>query len=370
MNNHDSKEPRREGANKQAQQSGCTEMQYVGIDVHKQDCQVCIMDRQGEITELRIRTTRERLRDLQAEQARAKILLEVSTESEWVARCLEELGHEVIVADPNFAPMYATRSKKVKTDKRDARALAEAAKLGAYRQAHRTSDEKRHIRTKLSVRAVLVKSRATYILMCGALLRQRGDRVASGGAEGYVRRVEKLTLEEGVQKEITPLLLMMEQLNDQIERMDKVLEKEVAQEPEAQRLCTMPSIGPVTALAFVAAIDGAQRFSNAHQVESYLGLVPREYSSGEKQSRGRITKCGNAQVRRLLVQAAQSTMRLRKPETARLWLWATGIQKKRGKKIAVVALARRIAGILWAMMRDKTPYQEQPGRIEQMEEAA
>lgn len=85
--------------------------------------------------------------------------------------------------------------------------------------------------------------------------------------------------------------------------------------------------------------------------------MPSEYSSGEKQRRGRITKAGNARVRRLLVQAAVSMMRLRKLSTSRLWLWADRIAARRGRRIAVVALARRLAGLLFAMMRDKTAYQ-------------
>jgi transposase len=88
----------------------------------------------------------------------ARILIESSTESEWVARFLEELGHEVIVADPGFAPMYATRSRKVKTDKRDARTLAEACRHGAYRSAHRTSDKQRHVRAKPAVREAMVRT--------------------------------------------------------------------------------------------------------------------------------------------------------------------------------------------------------------------
>ena len=105
------------------------------------------------------RTQRERLAELLGKRPKARVLLESSTESEWVARCLEELGHEVVVADPNFAPMYATRSRRVKTDKRDARTLAEACKLGAYRPAHRTSDERRHLRAQLAVREALVRTR-------------------------------------------------------------------------------------------------------------------------------------------------------------------------------------------------------------------
>ncbi len=114
----------------------------------------------------------------------------------------------------------------------------------------------------------------------------------------------------------------------------------------------MPSVGPVTAVAFVANVDDAKRFAGAHQLEAYLGLVPSEMSSGEKQRRGRITKMGSPRMRALLVQVALSTMRLRKATTAGLWEWASRIEVRRGRKVAAVALARKVAGILYAMMRD------------------
>ncbi|EPX60189.1 hypothetical protein D187_002275 [Cystobacter fuscus DSM 2262] len=121
---------------------------------------MCILAEGGEVVlEQRIRTQREQLGELLSKRPRARVLVEASTESEWVARCMEEMGHEVVVADPNFAPMYATRSRRVKTDKRDARSLAEACKLGAYRPAHRTSDAKRHMKAQLAVREALVRTR-------------------------------------------------------------------------------------------------------------------------------------------------------------------------------------------------------------------
>src|SRR5262245_46656662 len=97
-------------------------MDHIGIDVHKRESQICILAEGGELIEQRIRTEPARFAAVLGGRARAPILLEASTDSEWVARCLEGLGHEVIVADPNFAPMYATRTRKVKTDRRDARA--------------------------------------------------------------------------------------------------------------------------------------------------------------------------------------------------------------------------------------------------------
>jgi transposase len=136
----------------------------IGLDLHKRESQLCIKDvEDGRITERRIVTSRERFTAVLGNWPRAKVLLEATTESEWVARHLETLGHEVIVADPNYAPMYANRSRRTKTDKRDARTLLDALETGAYRRAHRLSDERRHVRSELSVRDALVRTRTRYI---------------------------------------------------------------------------------------------------------------------------------------------------------------------------------------------------------------
>ena len=169
-------------------------MDHIGIDVHKKESQISILAEGGELIEQRIRTEPDRFAAVLGERPRARIVLEASTESEWVARCLEGLGHEVIVADPNFAPMYATRTRKVKTDRRDARALADACLLGAYRRAHRLSDPQRHVRGRLTVRDAIVRTRTRYISLIRARLRQHGYRVPSGSAEGFLPRVRALAL--------------------------------------------------------------------------------------------------------------------------------------------------------------------------------
>ena len=127
-------------------------MEHIGIDVHKRESQICILTPEGEMIERRIQSTRQHFTKWFAGRARARVLLEASTESEWVAQTLEGLGHEVIVADPNYAPMYPERRRRVKTDRRDARMLAEAARLGSYRPAHRTSAAQRQVRRQLLVR--------------------------------------------------------------------------------------------------------------------------------------------------------------------------------------------------------------------------
>ena len=113
----------------------------------------------------------------------------------------------------------------------------------------------------------------------------------------------------------------------------------------------------MTAAAFVATLDEVTRFRSAHQVEAYLGLVPGEHSSGERKQRGRITKAGSARARWLLIETAWRVLRSRRSETAGLRTWAERIGMRRGKRIATVALARRLAGILYAMWRDKRDYQ-------------
>jgi transposase len=331
-------------------------MDFIGIDLHKTSSQVCILSEDGELTEQRIKSTRANFNEVFAARPRARILVEASTESEWVACHLEQLGHEVIVADPNFAPMYATRDKKIKTDKRDARALCEACRLGAYRPAHRTSERQRKIRAQLLIRSTLVRTRTKFISLIGALARREGCRIATGGSNNFLARVEAANLPEHVMTAIAPLFESLKILNRQIDEADVLLEKIVTEDEVVKRLCTAPGVGPVTATTFVATIDNATRFGAAKQVRSYLGLVPREYSSGERQHRGRISKAGGGRARTLLVEAAWALLRWRTEKNQALYDWAMRIAARRGRARACVALARKLAGILYAMWRDGTEF--------------
>ena len=151
----------------------------------------------------------------------------------------------------------------------------------------------------------------------------------------------------------------MRPLNAQLTYSDATIEHLAVQDPRVLRLRSVPSIGPVTAAAFLAAIDDAQRFRHAHQLEAYLGLVPGERSSGETQRRGAITKAGHSRPRWLLIQAAVSILRRRPPQAEDLRTWALRIAARRGKQVAVVALARRLAGILYALLRDGSVFEPQ-----------
>jgi transposase len=333
-------------------------VEHIGIDVHKNESQIYRLTEHGEIIERRIATRRDRLAAVLGTLPRARILIEASTESEWVARCLEEIGHEVIVADPNFAPMYASRTRRVKTDRRDARALMDACRLGAYRPSHRMSETQRRVRTLLAVRDNLVRTRVRQVQLLRALLRREGLRPRTGQVASFAKRLDELDPPSWLRDMIEPVRTVMDSLNQEMERLDRAIVDIVHDDPVVQRLCTAPGIGPATAVAFVSTLDDVQRFEGAHKVRAYIGLVPSEFSSGDRQKRCAITKTGNTRLRWLLIEAAWSVMRSRHPSTEELRLWTQAIAQRRGQRIAIVALGRKLAGVSFAIWRDGTAFGE------------
>lgn len=244
----------------------------------------------------------------------------------------------------------------MKTDRRDARALAEACRRGTYRRAHRCSEIHRRVRAELTVREALVRTRTRYISVVRAMLRGEGERIRSGGAASFVARVREIELAPHVASVISPLLELMEAINERLKKMDEELRTRAGRDEVVRRLCSVPGVGPVTAISFKAVVDRVERFDRAHRLESYLGLVPGERSSGEKRHRGHLTKRGNSRVRSLLIEAAWTVMRGAAPGTQGLSMWGGRIAARRGKQIAAVALARRLTGILFALWRDQVDF--------------
>jgi transposase len=336
-------------------------MDYAAIDLHKAQSQIRIVLGTGEILDQRIVTSRDRFTHVFWGRPRMRILMEASTESEWVAQHLEQMGHEVVVADPNYAPMYGQRNRRIKTDRRDAAALAEACQRGTYRLAHRRSAQQHQVQCRLVVRLELTRARTRAISVARAITRGAGLRIPSGQTETFLARVDRLDLPPSIKTTLAPLRSAIEVYDDELAAADDEFAALVKGDPDVERLTTLPGVGPITATAFVAALDTATRFQRAGQVTSYLGLVPSEYSSGEKQHRGRIRRSAHPQVQALLVQAAWRIARSRDPRTEAFRTWAGAVARRRGKKVAMVALARRLARTLFAMWRDQAEYQ--PTRI-------
>jgi transposase len=329
---------------------------YAAIDLHKKESQIRIVTTDGEVIDARIPTTRAALTTLWTGRARTRILVEASTESEWVAAHLEALGHEVIVADPNYLLMYGMRDRRIKTDRRDAAALAEACRRGIYRAVHRRSARQREVQAHLVVRQTLVRTRTRVIAVVRALTRHVGARIPSGHTDSFVRRVVATELPTAMRTIVTPLLDLLTTVDAQIAAADAQVAAYAAGDAQVQRLQTCPMVGPVTAVAIVAALDTPARCASAAHVTSYLGLVPREASSGDRQRRGPVPRSAHPAVRTLLVQAAWRVWRSTAPPLTPLRAWVQQVAGRRGKRLAIVALARRLMRILFAMWRDERPF--------------
>ena len=341
-------------------------MHYVGIDLHKRESQLCIIAPDGEPVEKRIKTDRARFADVLPKLAPAgsRILLEASTESAWVAPFLRELGYEVVVADPNYAPMYgtsSTRKRRIKTDRRDARALAEACRSGNFRVAHEASEKSRERRALLTARDQLVRMRTKAIVTARSMLRQHGISIGPGLAESFAGRVRATTMPKSTRRAVESLLATIDTVCAQVLELDEEISAIADADPVVRRLMTVYGVGAVTALAFAAAIEDPKRFSNGHKVSAYLGLTPGEDSSGDGRRRTSITKAGSSHVRWLLVQAALCIMRTGASRAPALHTWAQSVAKRRGSKVARVALARRLSGVLYAMMRDEKNFDPTKG---------
>lgn len=339
-------------------------MEYSAIDLHLRRSQFRIVREDGSVMrEGKIDTSRADLSRVFGERPRLRILLESSTESEWVAQHLEGLGHEVIVADPNYAPMYGSRSRKVKTDGRDTAALTEACRTGIYRRAHRVSAARRAQRQELRVRRHLVQMRSRSISLLRALLRQDGRRLPRGSAEAIEARLARLDLPTSLATILAPLCTWLKELNALLATADRQVETQAAADPIATHLMTAPGVGPVVALTFTAVLDDPARFGgDAARASAFLGLVPSEDSSAERRHKGHITKTGPSELRALLVQASWVIWRGRSAAGAALRTWAQALAARRGRRIAIVALARRLSRILFALWRDRSNFRRAGGQ--------
>lgn len=330
-------------------------MVYGAIDLHMQYSQIRILDDTGVVQrDQRVPTTRARLIQAFAAHGPMRILLETGTESEWVAQALEAAGHTVVVADPNYAPMYGELTRKVKTDRRDVATLAEANRRGWYRPAHRTSAAQRETTQILRTRRYLVQQRSGAVSLLRSLLRQSGYRLGTGSCETVPARVTRLGVTGALAETLAPLCRQVAAVTTEIHALDGRLQTRTATDAIVARLRTVPGVGLIVATTFRAFVDRHERFGHAGQVSAAIGLVPREDSSAERRHRGHITKAGPRELRSLLIQAAWVCWR--HPGSATLKAWVERLAARRGKRIAVVALARRLSRILFAVWRDETTF--------------
>ncbi len=269
-------------------------MEYGAIHLHKKESQIRILREGGDIIDRRIATTRDWLTAVFWGRPRMRILLEAATESEWVAQHLETLGHEVIVADPNFTAMYGHRSRRIKTDRRDVAALAEACQRGMYRAAHRLSAAQHAVQCRLNIRRALTDGRTRAISLARAIIRGAGFRMRSGATHSFLRRVTALDLPVSITETLSPLRRVIEVLDEELAQADETFATYVVEDRVVSRLTTLPGIGPITASAYVAALDDVTRFGGAAQVAKVSWSGPARVQLGRAATaRARDAQCAS-----------------------------------------------------------------------------
>jgi transposase len=329
-------------------------MDHVAIDLGSKKSQICVRSADGQIVEEKRWETAELKRYL-ATRPQSRVIVETCAEAFGVAEAALELGHETRVVPATLVRTLGVGARRTKTDQRDARVLSEVSCRIDLPTVHIPKAASRERKTMCGMRDALVGARTKVINTVRGWLRGQGRRLGPGSRSTFTERVRAACPE--LPSYVERQLVVVEALTVEIDKADGEVESLAEAEETCRRLMTVPGVGPLTAIRFVAAVDEVGRFENAHQVESYLGLVPGESSSSERQQRLSITKAGPPALRWVLVQAAWALRtRCRKAEAIPLQMWAHRIEARRGKRTATIALARKLAGILYAIWRDGTVY--------------
>jgi transposase len=277
-----------------------------------------------------------------------RIVLETGTLSGWLARELGRLGLAVDVIDARQAHAVMGLQHN-KTDANDAGLLAEIARTGFYRGVAVKSEAAQEARILLKARCHLVRQRRDTENTIRGLLATLGIRFPRGSGKLAGRVREALEDAPGLRLVIEPLLSSVAALKRELVRLDKAVMARADSAPACRLLMTVPGVGPVTALAFAATIDDPARFAKSRTVGAYMGLTSRRWQSGEMDYSGRISKHGDAMLRSLLYEAANSLLTVVR-RAHPLKDWARRIRKRSSHKKACVALARKLAVILHRML--------------------
>jgi len=287
------------------------------------------------------------------EQLAAPVLIgmEATGNSQWFVELVEDVGHEIWIGDA--AQIRASYVRKQKTDKRDAAHILKLVTQGRFPRLWTPDREQRDLRQLVLHRHKLVEIRSRVKNELQHLSMNKGvQRKHKLWSQAGQKMLRELALKPWASCRREDLLGLLSMLNQQIGQLDHAVQQAAEENPQARLLMTQPGVGPNTALAYVLTIGEVSRFPRGKQVASYLGLIPREDSSGGKQRLGHISKQGNAPLRGLLVEAAHVAVRHEahwKRDYRRLAM-------RKNRSIAAVAVARKLAVRLWWMWRRGVDY--------------
>ena len=332
-------------------------MHQCAIDLGGRKSQICIRAADGQVIhEERCETAslKSYFKEWAEKSPPMKVVMETCAEAFGLADAALAAGHQVRVVPATLVKTLGVGQRRLKNDRRDAQVLSEVSCRIDLPSVHVPSARSREWKTISGMRETLVRARTQLINNVRGWMRGQALRIRSGDASTFAKRVRELG---AIPSYVDSQLIVLETLTAQIRVSEKHIRELAKSDPVCVRQMTVPGIGPITTLRFVSALDVASRFATAHRVESYLGLVPGESSSSEKKQRLSITKAGQSATRWALVQAAWSLRIRSKREDARpLQNWANEVAKRRGTRVATVALARKLAGILWALWRNGSTF--------------
>ena len=332
---------------------------FAGLDVSVKETSVCIVDSTGRIVrEVKVASEPEALLPVLTNPHYhfKRIGLEAGPLSQWLFNALAEADLPVICVETRH--MRAVLKAQInKTDRNDARGMAQMMRVGLYRVVHVKTLRSQKQRMLLTHRKLLQSKAIAIDNDLRGTLRNFGLKVGMAGAMKFEARIRELVADlPDMALLVEPLLIVRRVLRDQLAVLDRRLLAIVRDDEVCRRLMTIHGVGPVVALTFRASVDVPARFKNSKAVGAAFGLTPSKYQSGEINRSGSISKCGDDMMRAMLYEAAHIVL-VRSTKWSWLKAWAMKIAKTRGMKKAIVALARRLAVVMHRMWMDGTEFQ-------------
>jgi transposase len=335
-----------------------TVKQYAGIDVSLEASHLCVVDADGKIIrEGKALSEPEALIDWFAKHGAPveRIGVEAGPLSQWLYAAMRKAGLAVELIETRHV-RRAFEIMPVKTDKKDARGIAQLMRLGWFRPVHCKSAPAQEVRAMLSARKLLQSKLHDVEMSLRGILRGFGLKVGATTPKTYAERIR--TLVEGhptLEAIAAALLRTRDVLSTELRGLERRVRALARDDERARRLMTTPGVGVVVALTYVAAVDHPERFRSSRDVGPHFGLTPGKYQSGEKDITGRISKIGDVGVRTALYEAANVIL-TRPVKGSDLKTWALALAKRAGMRKAKVALARKLAVVLHRMLRDQTTF--------------
>ena len=331
---------------------------YAGIDVSLEQSSVCVVDAKGQIVrEAKVASEPEALVRFfgRVGVGVTRIGLEAGPLSQWLHAGLAEAGLEAVLLETRHVKA-ALSAMTIKTDRKDARGIAQLLRMGWFRPVHRKSPDAQEVRALLVGRKLLQSKLRDVELSIRGILRGFGLKVGEVSKSRFAARIEELIAGHAMLETVIGAMLMArEGLQAEFMRLHKRMLAMVRADTVCRRLMTVPGVGALVAVTFRSAVDDPARFGKSKAVGAHFGLTPKKYQSGETDVTGGISKVGDAMVRTALYEAANAVLS-RPIRFSALKRWAMQVAKRRGLKRAKVALARKLAAVLHRMWVDGTEF--------------